>query len=49
MTTYRTPTLKTEMVTFRSGAENISSFFVLPRGGGRHGGVIALHEWVGVE
>ena len=49
MTTYRTPTLKTEMVTFRSGAENISSFLVLPRGGGRHGGVIALHEWWGLN
>ena len=49
MTTYRTPTLKTEMVTFRSGAENISSFLVLPRGGGRHAGVIALHEWWGLN
>src|SRR5579864_5191408 len=49
MTTYRTPTLKTEMVTFRSGAESISSFLVLPEGRGRHGGVIALHEWWGLN
>src|SRR5579872_4218655 len=49
MTTYRTPTLKTEMVTFRSGAESISSFLVLPGGRGIHGGVIALHEWWGLN
>ena len=49
MRTYRTPTLKTEMVTFRSGAESISSFLVLPGGCGRHGGVIALHEWWGLN
>jgi carboxymethylenebutenolidase len=49
MTTYRTPALKTEMVTFRSGAESISSFLVLPGGRGRHGGVIALHEWWGLN
>jgi len=49
MTTYRRPTLKTEMVTFRSGEESISSFLVLPGGCGRHGGVIALHEWWGLN
>src|SRR5579872_428965 len=49
MTTYRTPTLKTEMVTFRSGAESISSFLVVPGGRGRHGGVIVLHEWWGLN
>ena len=49
MTTYRTPTLKTEMVTFRSGAESISGFLVLPGGRGRHGGIIALHEWWGLN
>jgi carboxymethylenebutenolidase len=49
MTTYRTPTMRTEMVTFRSGAENISSFLVLPRGRGRHGGIIVLHEWWGLN
>ena len=37
------------MVTFRSGAESISSFLVLPGGGGRHGGVIAIHEWWGLN
>ena len=37
------------MVTFRSGAESISSFLVLPGGRGRHGGVIALHEWWGLN
>ena len=49
MTTYRTPTLKTEMVTFRSGAESISGFLVSPGGRGRHGGIIALHEWWGLN
>jgi len=49
MTTYRTPTLKTEMITFRSGAENISGFLVIPGGRGRHGGIIALHEWWGLN
>ena len=37
------------MITFRSGAESISSFLVLPGGRGRHGGVIALHEWWGLN
>jgi len=49
MTTYRAPTLKTEMVTYRSGDESVSSFLVLPSGGGRHGGIIALHEWWGLN
>jgi len=49
MTIYRTPTLETEMVTFRSGAENISGFLVLPGCSGRHGGIIALHEWWGLN
>jgi carboxymethylenebutenolidase len=49
MSTNRTPTLTTEMVTFRSGAESISGFLVLPGGRGRHGGVIALHEWWGLN
>ena len=49
MKTYRAPTMRTEMVTFRSGTESISSFLVLPRGRGRHGGVIALHEWWGLN
>jgi carboxymethylenebutenolidase len=49
MKTYRAPTMKTEMVTFRSGAETISSFLVLPKGRGRHGGVIVLHEWWGLN
>jgi carboxymethylenebutenolidase len=49
MTTYRAPTLKTEMVTYRSGDESISSCLVLPGGRGLHGGVIALHEWWGLN
>jgi len=49
MKTYRTPTLKTEMITIRSGAENISGFLVLPGGRGRHAGIIALHEWWGLN
>jgi carboxymethylenebutenolidase len=49
MKTYRAPTMKTEMVTFRSGAETISSFLVLPKGRGRHGGVIVLHGWWGLN
>lgn len=49
MRTHRTRTLKTEMVSVRSGAESISGFLALPSGRGRHGGVVALHEWWGLN
>ena len=49
MKVHYTHTLKTEMVTFRDGAESISGFLALPGGRGRHGGVIALHEWWGLN
>lgn len=37
------------MVTFRSGAESIVSFLALPGGCACHGGVIAIHEWWGLN
>jgi carboxymethylenebutenolidase len=37
------------MVTFRDGAESIAGFLALPGGRGRHGGIIALHEWWGLN
>lgn len=45
----RTRTLKAERVTVRSGAVSISGFLALPGGRGRHGGVVALHEWWGLD
>jgi carboxymethylenebutenolidase len=37
------------MVTFRNGTESISGFLALPNERGRHGGIIALHEWWGLN
>ncbi len=36
------------MVKFHSGTESILGFLALPEGHGRHGAVIALHEWWGL-
>ena len=49
MRTHRTRTPKTDMVAVGIGAEYISGFLALPSGGGRHGGVVALHEWWGLN
>jgi len=49
MRTHRRRTLKTEMVTFRSGAESIVGFLALPGGCARHCAVIAIHEWWGLN
>ena len=49
MRAHRTRTLKTEMVTFRNGVKSISGFLALPDGRRRHGGIIALHEWWGLN
>ena len=49
MRTHPRRTLKTEMVTFRSGAESIVGFLALPGGCARHCAVIAIHEWWGLN
>jgi carboxymethylenebutenolidase len=40
---------KSEMVTFKSGDETISGFLALPSGAGRHPGIVAIHEWWGLN
>jgi carboxymethylenebutenolidase len=40
---------KTEMVQFNSGDETISGFLALPETGGRHPGIVAIHEWWGLN
>jgi len=49
MRAHRIRALKTEMVTFRNRAESISGFLALPERRERHGGIIALHEWWGLN
>ncbi len=40
---------KTETVTYRSGRETVSGFLAAPEGGGRHPGLIVIHEWWGLN
>jgi carboxymethylenebutenolidase len=40
---------KTEMVQFKSGDETISGFLALPDTSGRHPGIVAIHEWWGLN
>lgn len=41
--------LKTETVSYKSGDETVSSFLVLPDGGGKHPAIIVIHEWWGLN
>jgi carboxymethylenebutenolidase len=40
---------KTETVQFKSGDETISGFLALPDTSGRHPGIVAIHEWWGLN
>jgi len=40
---------KTEMVQFKSGDETISGFLALPDTSGRHPGIVAIHEYWGLN
>lgn len=42
-------TAHTETVAFSSGPERISGFLALPQGKGPHWGIIAIHEWWGLN
>jgi carboxymethylenebutenolidase len=40
---------KTETVSYKSGAETVSSFLALPESGGKHAAIIVIHEWWGLN
>jgi carboxymethylenebutenolidase len=40
---------KTQTVQIKSGDETISGFLALPDGGGRHPGLVVIHEWWGLS
>jgi carboxymethylenebutenolidase len=40
---------KTEMVSYKSGAETVRGYLALPGGGGRHPAIIVIHEWWGLN
>jgi len=40
---------KTQTVNYKSGDETLSGFLALPDGGGKHPGLIVIHEWWGLN
>jgi carboxymethylenebutenolidase len=40
---------KTEMVTYKSGNEDVSSYLALPQGAGKHPAIIVIHEYWGLN
>jgi len=40
---------KSETIHFRSGEETISGYLALPEGGGKHPGIVVIHEWWGLN
>ena len=40
---------KTATVSYKSGTETVSSYLVLPEGGGKHPAIIVIHEWWGLN
>jgi len=41
--------IKTQTVQYKSGQESVSGFLALPQGNGRHPGIVAIHEWWGLN
>lgn len=41
--------MKSEMISYKSGAESVSAYLVLPEGTGQHPAVILIHEWWGLN
>jgi len=41
--------VKTQMVSYKSGAENVSAYLALPEEAGKHPAVILIHEWWGLN
>jgi carboxymethylenebutenolidase len=41
--------VKTETVSYKSGDETVSGFLALPGGGGKHPGLVVIHEWWGLN
>jgi carboxymethylenebutenolidase len=42
-------TVKTQTVQYKSGEESVSGYLALPGGAGRHPGIVAIHEWWGLN
>ena len=40
---------KTETVSYKSGDETVSGFLAMPDGGGKHPGIVVIHEWWGLN
>jgi len=40
---------RTEIVTYKSGDEAVTGFLALPDGGGKHPGLVVIHEWWGLN
>jgi carboxymethylenebutenolidase len=47
--TTQSQTVKTEAVSYQSGAETVTGHLALPSGGGRHPSIIVIHEWWGLN
>ena len=43
------PAAAPQMVSYPSGNETVSGYLALPDGGGKHPGLIAIHEWWGLN
>jgi carboxymethylenebutenolidase len=41
--------VKTQTVNYKSGDETVSGFLALPDGGGKHPGLVVIHEWWGLN
>src|SRR5215469_16564348 len=45
----RAAATKTEMVNYKSGSDTVSGYLALPEGGGKHPGILVIHEWWGLN